>query len=499
MVMHHVDDPDSGEDQCHLLKGRTEGRLLVETRNEVCHGNIDKAGCRNGKNEGEFIADQAKPKIGKDPADHGGKARKKVIGEGAHPAVATLEQNRKVADFLRDFMGGNRQAGHDSELDIGQEGCGDQDAIDKVVNGIADHDQGTGGLVEMGFAMGLAVGGVAMPPDQKLFKQEKSEDAGQNGPKDQVFSPGAHLVHGIGEKIKEGHAQEGAERKTDSVWKDLGVMVFRYQKKAGCKQHTQEAADEGKADDEKKGGHSGRFLFAPDEAGHAAGCAITPVGEKRIGFKVGTTSTAINGIVRDACLRQKATCQFIKIGMVAVFVRIGKRLARIGVSIQEGVPNFRADFKGLWADGRSEPGENLMGSKRCQGGLKDAARKPLPAGMGGGNALAVSGGKKDGKAVGRHDDTGDADLIGKAGICGFEIVGVGFDAGRPVDLIQPGRGFRKPKMSREQRTVFMDLVGIIPYMGAKVESLIRSLTAAGPSKGAQRANPGGAGHSGVRA
>jgi hypothetical protein len=94
-------------------------------------------------------------------------------------------------------MGSHRKARHNAKLDIGHEGCGNQDPIDKIVDGIADHDQGPSGLMKMSLAMGLAVRCMAVPPEEELFKEEEPEDARKHGAEDQVFPAGAHLMHGI--------------------------------------------------------------------------------------------------------------------------------------------------------------------------------------------------------------------------------------------------------------------------------------------------------------
>jgi hypothetical protein len=60
------------------------------------------------------------------------------------PAVAGMQKNQVIADFLRNFMGDDGQRCDDAEFGTFQKCGGDQDAIDKIVKGIADQDQQTG-------------------------------------------------------------------------------------------------------------------------------------------------------------------------------------------------------------------------------------------------------------------------------------------------------------------------------------------------------------------
>ena len=80
----------------------------------------------------------------------------------------------------------------------------------------------------------------------------------------------------------------------------------------------------------------------------------------------------------------------------------------------------------------------LAHAQSGQCGFKHPSCKTLPACMGGGHALAILTGKKDRKAVGGHDDAGHLGLVGKTRIGGGEMVGIGLDADRTVDLVQPG-------------------------------------------------------------
>ena len=55
-----------------------------------------------------------------------------------------MQKDQVIADFLRDFVGDDGQRGDDTELRAFEKCRGDQDAVDKIVKGVADQDQQTG-------------------------------------------------------------------------------------------------------------------------------------------------------------------------------------------------------------------------------------------------------------------------------------------------------------------------------------------------------------------
>jgi hypothetical protein len=44
-----------------------------------------------------------------------------------------VQEDSEVADFLRDLVGHDRERGDDAEMEVGEEGGGDQYAVEDVV------------------------------------------------------------------------------------------------------------------------------------------------------------------------------------------------------------------------------------------------------------------------------------------------------------------------------------------------------------------------------
>ena len=81
-------------------------------------------------------------------------------------------------------MGGNRQAGDHTEMDIGQK-CGtDQHAIDEVMQSVADQNQGARRrlmVVVVLRHMDFTVLMMAVTPEHQFFQQKKAKQTQQNG------------------------------------------------------------------------------------------------------------------------------------------------------------------------------------------------------------------------------------------------------------------------------------------------------------------------------
>ena len=95
-----------------------------------------------------------------------------------------MQQHQEVADLLRYFVGDDRNRGHQAELDVGEEGGRDQNSIDEVVEGIADHDHHAGAAMIVLRCLRLvclALLFVAVPPQHQFLEHEKEQNAREYG------------------------------------------------------------------------------------------------------------------------------------------------------------------------------------------------------------------------------------------------------------------------------------------------------------------------------
>ena len=98
-----------------------------------------------------------------------------VQRERAHARVAGAQQDRDVADFLRNLVRGDGERGRDAERHRRDDRRRDHRAVDERVERVADDHQRRGAA---GVHLAL-VRVVAVAPQHELLEQEEREDAGE--------------------------------------------------------------------------------------------------------------------------------------------------------------------------------------------------------------------------------------------------------------------------------------------------------------------------------
>ena len=172
-----------------------------------------------------------------------------------------MQQDREIADFLRDLVRDDRQRGDDAEMGIGQERRRDDDAVHEIVEGIADHDHHAAAPMRI-LLMRLAMFVVAMPPQQQFFQREEQQDAEQHraAHRRRVAAP----LYRLRQDFQEHRAQQCADGIADQRVHPMRAGVQREQRSA---QHAQHAAGEAGCDDPKQdrhGDHSGIGISGAD-------------------------------------------------------------------------------------------------------------------------------------------------------------------------------------------------------------------------------------------
>ena len=123
-----------------------------------------------------------------------------------------MQENDEVADFLRDFVRDDRGRGDHTELGALQKRRRDQDAVDEVVETVADddHEPAAAAAARVGvMVVGLAVLDMAMPPQHELLQNEEREDTCEHRGKQRLNVPGA------ADRVREDLQEDRAEQSTD--------------------------------------------------------------------------------------------------------------------------------------------------------------------------------------------------------------------------------------------------------------------------------------------
>ena len=154
-------------------------------------------------------------------------------------AVARVQQDQEIADFLRDLVGDDGDRGDDAQLVIGEERGGDQDAVDEIVEGVADDDHHAAAAVIVlrhgGRVVRLALLDVAVAPQHQLFQHEERQDAGEYGARDLLDAVGH--AEGVGQDFEEHGAEQRAHRVADEDRHPGYARVERERRGDGYRQH----------------------------------------------------------------------------------------------------------------------------------------------------------------------------------------------------------------------------------------------------------------------
>ena len=173
-----------------------------------------------------------------------------------------MEQDRKVADLLWDLVRNDGERRHDAKMDVGHERCGDQHAVEHVVEAIPDQDERR----RRGIAM--RVGGVhvrhvpfadllvAMPPEHHLFEHEEHEQAREESQPDVVRTGETDLLDCVRQQSEQRGAEQCAGRKADQMRQHAGAQRLRRDEEQRRRERAESAAEQGEQYDPGEQRHS---------------------------------------------------------------------------------------------------------------------------------------------------------------------------------------------------------------------------------------------------
>src|SRR5487761_2729521 len=182
-----------------------------------------------------------------------------------------MQQDGEVADFLRNLVGNDGQRSHNPQMHINQKGRGDDDAINKVVESIADdnHRPAATVIVICSFVrlMRFAVFVMAVAPDQHFLQREKQQYANQHHAT--YCRQIGRLLESLGQNVEE----YGTQQRTDGIThQPAKVFTPCIERKQRSRYHAQDAAQKAGDDDPGQDAHAitqiseGRGLYpvSPD-------------------------------------------------------------------------------------------------------------------------------------------------------------------------------------------------------------------------------------------
>ncbi len=194
------------------------------------------------------------------------------------------------------------QCRHDSQFRTFQKRGSNQNAVDKIVEGIADKDEQTGAAVIVGRGMCIvrfAMIMVAMPPEHQFFQNEKSQNAEEHGCR--------HFVRiAVLQGMRQDFKKSSPEQCSDGVGNQhIDALHAERHAHPGRRDNAENAPGKGNENDPGKSAH--RLLLAgkrrglydgrrgkPDQGGHPPGHTIPAVRKEASGIGHGAEVTPID-------------------------------------------------------------------------------------------------------------------------------------------------------------------------------------------------------------
>ena len=173
-----------------------------------------------------------------------------------------MQQHRQVAELLRNLVRRDRYRGQDPEPHVGQEGGGDQHAVEAIVDAVTDqHDPGGRALAVVAgrHLVALAILGVAVAPEHEFLEHEEERDAAEHGGADRLDAPGPDAGHGLGQQPDQRRRQHGAGREADQVRQQATALRFWQQQEQARQRGAQQATEQRREQDPGKRGHGSTY------------------------------------------------------------------------------------------------------------------------------------------------------------------------------------------------------------------------------------------------
>lgn len=272
--------------QDHLSKTRARVDPTMQARDQPGDRYIEEARRRQCESIRKRADRSLEPKVRGDAANDGGQASGHVHDQSPAARHARVDQDREVADPVGDLMRGDGKRGHKAERETRQEGCCDQDAVESVVDAVADDDQDTRRrgaamvvtivvrmpvlvcvpmvvpVMRMPNAMVvpvvMRVSGLPtrlvtirprVPPQHQLLDEEEHAKPHEQRDPDGVRAFRPDTRYRFRQQCKQCGAEQRPRRVADEVRHEAPARCLRHQKKQARERRAGYAADSGKEND----------------------------------------------------------------------------------------------------------------------------------------------------------------------------------------------------------------------------------------------------------
>lgn len=131
-------EQDAAQEGKHGICALSQILLFVQFWHQVAGGNIDKTTRGKRQEKRREIIDVSGNGIPSHRSQYTGQGGNKIETQRLKPAETSVDQDSEISYFLGNFVHYNDQGGNYPKIDAHQETGADNQAVGKVVDGIAD-------------------------------------------------------------------------------------------------------------------------------------------------------------------------------------------------------------------------------------------------------------------------------------------------------------------------------------------------------------------------
>jgi hypothetical protein len=143
----HRNDGDAEAHQQDLRQAGSRVGTAMQTRDQAGDGNVKETRCRQGQGIWQSLLGLIQPEIGDDPAQYGRQSGRHIQAKCPLPRHARMQKQREITDAMRYLMSRDGQRRNQPQRHTSQKGRGNQNAVERIVDAVANEDEHPGSAV----------------------------------------------------------------------------------------------------------------------------------------------------------------------------------------------------------------------------------------------------------------------------------------------------------------------------------------------------------------
>jgi len=281
------DDSDSGCDEHYLDGTGPSVGASMEPRDETGDRDIKETGGCKRERVGQRSLRLAQSKIRHYCAENRGDPGREIEQQRPRARQPGLHEDGEVTHPVRDLMRSHGESRQDAQLHTAKKGCGDECAIECVVQAVANqyqHARGTiaglfcsvtmpvpgarlmciVGVLRTGGRTAIIEVRVRVPPQHQFLDDEEHPESREQHQSDAMCAGRAGARHRFGQQREQRRSEQRSGREADEVRQDERAVLSTYPEENDRERRARDAANGGEQHDGEQQchGYSSRQISA---------------------------------------------------------------------------------------------------------------------------------------------------------------------------------------------------------------------------------------------